>query len=64
LVSELVEGTVKIEDVTERARELKSILGEHENVSAEELVLSGVLLQENVFEVNDELRNILETDEA
>jgi hypothetical protein len=56
LVSELVEGTVKIEDVTERARELKSILGEHENVSAEELVLSGVLLQENVFEVNDELK--------
>ncbi|KAF2818981.1 hypothetical protein CC86DRAFT_308105 [Ophiobolus disseminans] len=64
LVDELVEGTVKIEDVTERARELKKMLDENVGVSLAELVAMGLALEENVFEVDEELRAILSMDQS
>lgn len=59
LVDELVEGTVRIEDVTERARQLKGILDGPEEVDMANLLGRG----QRVFEVDDELRNTLKMDE-
>jgi hypothetical protein len=64
MVSKLVEGTVKIENVTGRARALKKMLDEHEDVSAEELMVARLVLQENAFEIDEELRNILHMNEV
>jgi hypothetical protein len=64
LVSELVEGTVKIENVTERAKALKKKLDEQQNISIEELMSAGLVLQEDAFEVDEELRKILYMEEA
>ena len=57
-MQEWVEG---IEDVTERARELKRAVDE-ENVRVEELVKSGLMPVEREYEVSEELRGILEMD--
>ncbi|KAH7346114.1 ATP-dependent RNA helicase DHX8 [Pyrenochaeta sp. MPI-SDFR-AT-0127] len=59
LVDELVKGIVKIEDVTERARQLKTTLDETEAVDLSELVTRGLVLEENEFELDDELKAIL-----
>lgn len=50
-----VESIVKIEDVTERARELKRVLGEEEGVEVEELVRRELVPVETVVEVPEEL---------
>jgi hypothetical protein len=50
-----VESIVKIEDVTERARELKRVLGEEGEVSEEELVGRGLVPVEGALEVPEEL---------
>lgn len=64
LVDELVEGTVEIEDVTSKARELKKLLDEDEKVDRTTLVAEGLVPEEKEFEVDDELRKILAMDEV
>jgi hypothetical protein len=64
LVDELVEGTVKIEDVTNRARELKKLLDEHDKVDLATLVTEGLVPEEKEFAVDDEMRKILAMDEV
>ena len=56
LVDELVEGAVKIEDVTKKAKELKRVLDGHEVVDMAGLVGRGLVSEERVFEIDDELR--------
>lgn len=63
MVDELVEGTVQIEDVTERARDLKKALDEAEDVSMEELAERGLIPEERPFDVDEELRDILKMDQ-
>jgi hypothetical protein len=60
LVPEWVEGIVKIEDVTTRARDLKRMLDEEDAIGLEDLASRGLVPLERVFEVDDELRQILE----
>lgn len=57
-------GIVEIEDVTERARELKSVLDEDSDgsVRLEELIERGLVPVEREFEVDAELRSILKMD--
>ncbi|KAF2176622.1 hypothetical protein K469DRAFT_722120 [Zopfia rhizophila CBS 207.26] len=65
LVPEWVEGIVGIDDVTERARELKRVIDEEgsgEKVSDEALVERGLVPVERVFEVDGELAGILKMD--
>lgn len=50
---------VGIEDVTAKARELKTVLDGEEDVSAEELVRRGLVPEERVYEVPDDLRKLL-----
>ncbi|KAK1836543.1 hypothetical protein QBC39DRAFT_247626 [Podospora conica] len=50
-----VESIVKIEDVTERARELKRVLDEEEGVGEDELVRRGLVPIEMEVEVPEEL---------
>lgn len=60
------EWVVGIEDVTEMARKLKSEVDEAkrkgEKVGVEELVETGALPEERVYEVDDELRKVLKMD--
>ena len=60
LVPEWVEGIVKIEDVTDRARDLKGVLDEEDDIGLEDLISRGLVPLERVFEVDDELRQLLE----
>jgi hypothetical protein len=60
LVPEWVEGIVNIEDVTGRARDLKRVLNEEDDIGLEDLVSRGLVPLERVFEVDDELRQLLE----
>jgi hypothetical protein len=59
---EWIEG---IEDVTERAREMKRVLDgdERKEVGVEELVARGFMPVERVYEVGEELRGVLRMDE-
>ncbi|KAF2000132.1 hypothetical protein P154DRAFT_209614 [Amniculicola lignicola CBS 123094] len=61
---EWLAGIVKIEDVTERARELKALLDEdvEGKIGVEALVEKGLVPVETEFEVDEELRAILEMD--
>lgn len=54
------EMIVKIEDVTEKARELKRALDDEQDVSIEELVARGLVPHEKVFEVPDNVQRLLE----
>jgi hypothetical protein len=60
------EGIVGIEDVTERARDLKSVLDgareRGENVGVEELVERGLVPREREFVVSEEIRKIVRID--
>ena len=58
-VEEWIEG---IEDVTQRARELKRVVDEEEDVSFEELVSKGLIPVEKDYPVSAELRKVLEMD--
>ncbi|KAF2026178.1 hypothetical protein EK21DRAFT_74824 [Setomelanomma holmii] len=64
LVQELVEGTIKIEDVTGKARDLKKLLDEDDNVDLAALVEKSLVPEEREFEVDEELRNILAMEEV
>ncbi|OAL49600.1 hypothetical protein IQ07DRAFT_644751 [Pyrenochaeta sp. DS3sAY3a] len=57
-----VEGIERIEDVTERARELKGVLDERGDVGEEELRERGLVLEEGVVEVGEELKRVLRMD--
>lgn len=60
LVADLVGGIVKIEDVTETARSLKKLLDEPDEIDEAELLAQGLIFEERVFDVDAELRMILE----
>lgn len=62
LVHELVQGIVKIEDVTGRARELKKVLDETEAIDLPELMARGLVLEESEFVLDKELKMILHMD--
>jgi hypothetical protein len=53
------EWIIEIEDVTERARELKKTLDEDKDIAREKLVERGLLPEERVYQVSDELRKVL-----
>jgi hypothetical protein len=48
--------------VTERAKELKRKLDQYPDVALTELITLGLVPREDVFEVNEKLREILEMD--
>jgi len=50
------EWIISIEDVTEKARELKRILNENKEISREELVERRLLPEERVYVVSVELK--------
>jgi len=56
------EWIVGIEDVTDKARELKSKIDADENLDPEQLVARGLLPVERVFEVPDDIRALLRMD--
>ena len=62
LNDELVGAIVNIEDVTERARELKKVLDEEEAIDMSELEKKGLVPVETEFEVDQELKVILHMD--
>ncbi|KAF2111725.1 hypothetical protein BDV96DRAFT_176150 [Lophiotrema nucula] len=66
LVKEWVDGIVSIEDVTERARELKRVVDEdsEEKTGLEELINKGLVPFEQEFVVSDRLREILKMHEV
>lgn len=61
LVPEFVEGIVEIEDVTERARELKRVLDEEVNgkIGVGELIERSLVPVEKEFVVDEDVRRIL-----
>jgi hypothetical protein len=59
LVDELVEGIVKIEDVTGRARALKETLDRVDQIDIDELISQKLMLQERVFDVDESLKELL-----
>jgi hypothetical protein len=56
------EWIVGIEDVTEQARLLKKEIDENENVTLKELKERGLFPNEEVYEVDEEIREILQMD--
>jgi len=64
LVPQLVDGIIKIEDVTEKAQELKRVIDERKDVSMVELMERELVPEEKVFEVADELKMILRMDDT
>ncbi|KAG8533503.1 uncharacterized protein KY384_002288 [Bacidia gigantensis] len=52
----------EIEDVTERARAMKKLLDEDPSIGLEQLVERGLMPQERVYDVDEELRRILSMD--
>lgn len=63
LVHELVDGIVKIEDVTEKARNLKKELDSGNEIDEASLAARGLVPEERVFHVDDNLRKLLKMDE-
>lgn len=59
MVGELMEGIVKIEDVTERARALKEALDMADQIDNEELIARSLMLEESVFDVDESLEELL-----
>jgi hypothetical protein len=58
------EWIIDIEDVTEKARELKRVLDENKEISKEELIRRGLVPEERIYEVSDELRKALWMDKT
>jgi hypothetical protein len=58
------EWIIGIEDVTERARELKTTLDEDKDTTREQLMEKGLVPEERVYEVSDELRKVLWMDKT
>ena len=63
LVAELVAATDSIEDVTDRARELKKILDEDADIRTEDLVTMGLVPEERALEIDEDLYTILDMGE-
>lgn len=59
LVRDLVEGIVRIEDVTNRARGLKKMIDESPDVETQVLVEGGLIPVEMKFAVSEELQRLL-----
>jgi len=57
------EWVVDIEDVTERARELKRVIDEKNGVTEDELVRRGLMPVEKVYEVEECLKGSLKMDD-
>ena len=57
---EWIDGIEGIEDVTDVARKLKERLGQDKSVGVDELVEEGLLPRERVYEVPEDIREILE----
>lgn len=57
------EWVVAIEDVTEKAKELKRMVDEDDSLGVEELGKRGLVPKERVYEVSEELRQVLQMDE-
>lgn len=55
-------GIVKIEDVTARARDLKRVLDEEKDIGEDDLTEKGLLVEEKVFEVPEDIRTKLRMD--
>ena len=53
----------RIEDVTEKARDLKRLVDAESEVKVEDLVNMGLMPVESVYDVGEDLRGILEIDE-
>ncbi|KAH7077599.1 hypothetical protein BKA63DRAFT_489164 [Paraphoma chrysanthemicola] len=62
LVEELVDGTVEIEDVTEKARQLKKLLDENDKMDLGTLIERGLFPKEQEFEVDEDTKKILAMD--
>jgi hypothetical protein len=58
------EWVIGIEDVTERARELKKTLDKDKNITNKELAERGLVPKERVYEVSDELKKVLWMDRS
>ncbi|SPJ74597.1 uncharacterized protein FTOL_04328 [Fusarium torulosum] len=54
------EWILEIEDVTDKARELKRVIDERPDITDEELLNMGLIFEERVFEVPESVRNKLE----
>ncbi|KAM0203723.1 hypothetical protein ACHAPI_000722 [Fusarium lateritium] len=54
------EWILEIEDVTDKARELKRVIDERPNITDEELLNMGLIFEERVFEVPEPVHNKLE----
>lgn len=52
-------GIVSIEDVTDRARELKKVLDGDKNIGVEELVSRGLIPKERIYELPDDVARIV-----
>ena len=52
-----------IEDVTDRAKRLREVVEKEEGVKLEELVKEGLVPEERVYDVPEELRKLLRMDE-
>ena len=53
----------RIEDVTEKARDLKRLVDVESEVKVEDLINMGLMPVESVYDVGEDLREILEIDE-
>jgi len=58
------EWIISIEDVTEKARELKRVLDGDKEISREKIVEAGLVPEERVYEVSDELKKVLWMDKT
>jgi hypothetical protein len=55
---------ISIEDVTEKARELKRKLDDNPNLTHEELVQMNLVPEERVYRLSEDLRSLLEMNEV
>jgi hypothetical protein len=58
------EWIISIEDVTEKAREVKRVLDGDREISREKMVEAGLVPEERVYEVSDELKKVLWMDKT
>ena len=52
-------GIVSIEDVTDRARELKKVLDGDKNIGVEELISRGLVPEERIYKLPDDVARIV-----
>lgn len=56
------EWIISIEDVTEKAKELKKLMDDEPTQTLEELVQKGIMPNERVYEVPEDIRKVLKMD--